>query len=80
MTIAFPRAWLAIFLWPAFSCTTHHSPNQEMIDLLHTIAISENAPGNAFASEAKYNYYDSLCKAAQTYADTAAARFGMANV
>lgn len=51
-----------------------------MIDLLHTIAISENAPGNAFASEAKYNYYDSLCKAAQTYADTAAARFGMANV
>jgi hypothetical protein len=47
MTIAFPRAWLAIFLWPAFSCTTKHAPDKEMINLLQTIAISENARGAA---------------------------------
>ena len=79
MTIAFPRAWLAIFLWLAFSCTTRHSPNEAMIRLLKTIATSENAPGNSFASEAKYTFYDSLLKAAATYPDSVAAAFGLAN-
>jgi tetratricopeptide (TPR) repeat protein len=79
MTIAFPRAWLAILLWPAFSCNSKHSPNEEMINLLQTVAKSENAPGNAFASESKYKFYDSLLNAAATFPDSASAMYGMAN-
>ena len=79
MTIAFPRVWLAIFLWPAFSCATHHSPNEKMIRLLKTIATSENVPENSFASEAKYTFFDSLLQAAVNSPDSAAANFGLAN-
>ncbi|AEV99809.1 hypothetical protein A4D02_26015 [Niastella koreensis] len=79
MTIAFPRGWLAIFLWLALSCNTHRSPNKEMIDLLHTVAESENVPGNSFASERKKIFYDSLLQAATSYPDSASASFGLAN-
>jgi len=79
MTIAFPRAWLAILLWPAFSCTIHHSPNEEMINLLQTVADNENVPGNPFASERKKVFYDSLLQAATNYPDSASASFGLAN-
>jgi hypothetical protein len=79
MTIAFPRAWLAILLWPAFSCSTRHSPNKEMTDLLQTVAISENVPGNPFASERKKVFYDSLLQAATMSPDSASAGFRLAN-
>ncbi|MBO9204148.1 CRTAC1 family protein [Niastella sp. MAH-29] len=50
-----------------------------MIDLLKTVAISENAPGNAFASDRKYTFYDSLIHASVSYPDSASATFGKAN-
>ncbi|SEO29979.1 Repeat domain-containing protein [Niastella yeongjuensis] len=50
-----------------------------MINLLQTVAESENVPGNAFASERKKVFYDSLLQVASTYPDSAAASFGLGN-
>ncbi len=79
MTIAFSKTRLAVFLWLAFSCTSRTSPNKEMISLLTTIAATENDRKNAFASETKLSYYDSLLKTAVIYPDSATAQYGMAN-
>lgn len=83
MTIAFSQTRLAIFLWPAIcfipSCISHTAPNKEMIDLLSTIAVTENDFRNTFASQAKLNYYDSLLKASVLYADSTTAQYGKAN-
>lgn len=79
MTIAFSKTRLAIFLWLALSCNSHPSPNKEMTNLLSTIAAGENNVKNSFASATKLKFFDSLMQAATNYADTATARYGMAN-
>lgn len=83
MTIAFSKARLAIFLWLAIpfvpGCTSHSTPNREMISLLSQIAATENDPRNTFAPEARLKFSDSLLKAAVVYSDSATALFGKGN-